>query len=405
MYVVHDEHLIVCITDTKPEGHFVEIQGDPEDIIKEYYVEDGILRKKKSFFDPSKLKIAMVASYGMNCGLATYTKYLCDEMKPMVADLKVFSEVGPSDDTNRCWDRLGNDYSQLLAEIRAYNPDVVYVQHEYGCFNNGARWNTLIGHLNALYRTIVVLHSVYDHVDKLVFEAPCQELIVHSKSSKELLLGRGVDHCEIYTIPHGCLVDEKHYNFRFSQIKSEHVIFQYGFGFEYKGWDQAIDVIDQLRHLFPDVVYIGVFNVSQFAKEFSEEYYKRLMRKVRDRGLTNHFVLHKGFRSEQILMSYMKQANINIFPYWNHPEWLVHGASGAVRLALASGTPTILGDVPFFSEFKGHVPVCTTVDDYVQEISKIFVDPKYRDIVCENTKNFIYHRTWDKIARKYLEVL
>lgn len=405
MYVVHNELEIVCISDTKPEGDCIEIDATAEDILRDYVVENGVLQVRKSLKDHSKLKVAMIASYGLNCGLATYTEYLCNEMKKLVADVKVFSEVGPSDNITRCWDRQGEDYSQLLKEIYNYNPDVVYIQHEYGSFNNGARWNTLVGHLSARYRTLVVLHSVYDHFDKLVFEGACQEIIVHSVSGKDLLEAKGVDHCKIHHIPHGCLVDNDHYELKFSQIKTEHMIFQYGFGFEYKGWDNAIHIVKQLKDQFSDIVYVGVFNVSQFSKEFSDTYYQRLMRKVRDEKLENHFVLHKGFRSEKILMSYMKQASVNMFPYWNHHEWMVHGASGAIRLALASGTPTIVGDVPFFSEFKGHIPVCNTIEDYVNEISKIFVDPQYKQMVCDKTQDFIYHRTWDKIAKKYLEVL
>jgi glycosyltransferase involved in cell wall biosynthesis len=133
-------------------------------------------------------------------------------------------------------------------------------------------------------------------------------------------------------------------------------------------------------------------------------YYDRLMEKVRERGLERHFVLHKGFRAESVLLSYMSQSQVNLFPYWNHPEWMVHGASGAVRLALASGTPTVVGDVPFFSEFKGHIPVCNTIEEYVVTISRLFEDPAYKEEVRQSTSKFIADRTWDKIAQWYLQV-
>lgn len=409
MFIIHNDSEIVCITDVKPDGPYVEIQGsDYEYVMTHYEVVGGVLRKKKDYKDWKNLRVAMIASYGMNCGLATYTEYLCNEMVNLVGELKVFTEESSkfnSENIIRCWNRSGEDYDDLLREIREYSPDVVYVQHEYGAFNNGAQWNSLIGHLNAQFKTIVVLHSVYDHFDKLIFEGPCSEVIVHSESSIEALMDKSVDHCKKHVIPHGCIPMKPPADMRFSQMKSKSVLFQYGFGFEYKGWDQAIDIVDSLKDRFPDLVYIGVFNVSQFSKEFNEQYYKRLMKKVRDRGLEKHFVLHKGFRSEEILLSYMRQSAVNIFPYWNHHEWRVHGASGAIRLALASGTPTVVGKVPFFSEFEGHIPVCDTVEDYVDTVSEILKNSSYRNSVINSTAKFIEERTWDKVAVKYLCIL
>ena len=384
----------------------------PETIVKEYTIWKGtLIRKDELFLQPSSdFKVAMVSLYGINCGIATYTKYLCDEMRPLVKELKLFAEYADSKDCQddvkdnvvRCWVRSG-DYSNIISEVEKYDPDIIYVQHEYGSFSHGANWNYLIGHLQSRWRTVVVLHSVYDHFDKLVFEAPCQEIIVHSMSGRELLKQRGITHSTINYIPHGCFPMST-VNLRFSAMQSKHVLFKYGFGFEYKGWENAITVVDKLKDQYPDLVYIGIFNVSKFSENFNNSYYDKLMGIVRDKNLEKHFVLHKGFRTDEVLKSYMAQSKVNIFPYWNHHEWRVHGASGAVRIALASGTPTIVGDVPFFSEFKGHIPVCSTIDEYVDTISKIFQEPSYVVDVRQKTANFIGQRTWAQIARWYLSV-
>jgi glycosyltransferase involved in cell wall biosynthesis len=383
----------------------------PEEIIDQYEVWRGrLILKSDAENQPwQDLRVAMIASYGINCGIATYTKYLCDEMRPLVKELKIFSEFSSlqdyvddeKDGVIRCWDRSGN-YSGIISQIETFDPDIIYVQHEYGCFNHGGNWNLLLGHLSR-WRTIVVLHSVYDHVDKLIFEAPCKEVIVHSKSGRDLLKKRKITHCPIHYVPHGCL-KIPHIDMRFSQMSNSHVLFQYGFGFEYKGWDQAIQIVENLKEFYPDVLYIGIFNVSRFSENFGNSYYDKLMEIVREKDLTNNFVLHKGFRSEEVLLSYLRQSRVGLFPYWNHPEWKVHGASGAIRMVLASGIPTVLGDVPFFQEFKGAVPVCSDISQYVDEISRIFEDPVYEKSIKEKTTDFIEQRTWDKIAKWYLSV-
>jgi len=351
-------------------------------------------------------RVAMIASYEANCGMATYTKYLVTAMRSKTSEIKMFAEYieGSLDspDVVRCWDRQKGIYQTILPEVIKFAPDIVYIQHEYGSMNNPVQWNLLVGHLSSLFRTVVVLHSVYDHVDKLIFEAPCNEIIVHSKIGRDLLIKKGIN-VPIHHIPHGCIPAQEVTDLKFSNMSNKTMIFQYGFGFEYKGWSSVNDIIARLKADFPEVTYVGVFNVSKFSLMVHNEYYKSLMRSIRDRNLENNIVLHKGFRSEESLFSYMKQAKINLFPYWNHPEWKVYGASGAVRLALASGTPTIVGDVPFFDEFKGYIPVCSTIDEFIKEITRILKDPKYKEDILKKMLDFIDERSWDKVAGWYLQ--
>jgi glycosyltransferase involved in cell wall biosynthesis len=267
--------------------------------------------------------------------------------------------------------------------------------------NNPVQWNTLIGHLSSLYRTVVVLHSVYEHKDKLVFEAPCNEIIVHSLLGRETLIQKGITHAPIHYIPHGCIPPIE-MDLKWSTLSNKPVVFQFGFGFEYKGWGNANTIIEKLKEEFSDITYIGVFNVSKFCAPMQTLYHASLMKSIRDKNLQNNVVLHRGFRSEEVLFSYMRQAKVNLFPYWNHFEWLVHGASGAVRLALASGTPTIVGDVPFFDEFKGYIPVCSEPEQYVEEIKRLLKEPAYCEEIKTNMHTFITERTWDKVAGWYL---
>ena len=404
---------ILWVSDSRPTVKNQTVLPLPADlentktevILANYYVRDDRVLPKNQPLPANQMRVAMISRYGVNCGIATYSHYLCEQLRPRVKELRIFSEGSelPGDDKDnviRCWEN-SNDYSKILENMEKYDPDIIYVQHEYGCFNNATSWNLLIGHLSSNWRTIVILHSVYEHPSKLIFEAPCQEVIVHSLGSKELLIRRGVSHCKIHCIPHGCLVDQT-MDMKYSSVGSKHVIFQYGFGYEYKGWENAIEIVDRLRVTYPDVVYIGIFNISKYTEDFNIQYYNNLMNKVKSRKLEKHFVLHRGFRHENILISYLCQSQVAIFPYWNHPDWLVHGASGAVRLALASGVPTVVGDVPFFSEFKGHVPVCGTLQEYIEVISKIFDDHNYRQDIIDKTKKFIGERSWDKIAEWYL---
>jgi len=419
MYVGYNGSRIECVTPTpvnSPNLKFIRLDSEylkiPPAIIKQRFevLNGKLLPKKTSEQNLSSykgLKIAIVSSYGSNCGMSTYCKYLITEMKKMVNEIKIFAEIDASlpEDPSvlRCWDRAKGTYYGVVKEVVKFEPDIVYIQHEYGSFTNYSQWNVLVGHLSSLYRTVVVLHSVYDHAAKLVIEAPCREIIVHSALGRDLLKQKGVNHALIHYIPHGC-ISERSERPKYASMIDEHVIFQYGFGFEYKGWSNVSGIIEELKKEFKEATYIGVFNTSKFCLTQHNDYYTKLMEEIRNRNLESNIVLHKGFRSEEILFSYMQQSRVNLFPYWNHHDWMVHGASGAVRLALASGTPTVVGNVPFFYEFKDYLPVCSNQEEFVAQIKKIFKDEAYAFSIKQRMKDFIEERSWDKIAAWYLSV-
>ena len=99
------------------------------DLLRSYMVRDGKVILKADAIPFSDLKVAMITPYGINCGIATYSKYLCDAMRPMVRELRIFAEKADGADDNasdnivRCWDRAGN-YTDMLAAIAGYDPDV-----------------------------------------------------------------------------------------------------------------------------------------------------------------------------------------------------------------------------------------------------------------------------------------
>lgn len=416
MFIVFEGHKIQAISKTIPStSSYIPLPANLSrlslDILKkEYEVVNNSLVKKPAevlgTFPLSGSRIALVTSFGENCGMSTYSSYLVSELKKHAANVHIFAEMssaGNTPDVTRCWDRAKGDYSGILENIKAYKPDIIFVQHEYGSFSNPVSWNMMIGNLSARWRTIVALHSVYAHQDKLVFEAPCTEIIVHSKGGRDLLRKKGIDHCPVHYIPHGC-IPQREMDLKYSSMNEHQTLFQFGFGFEYKGWSSVQDIVKNLKGSFPDISYIGIFNFSKFYLSFHEKYFSDLMQQIEAKGLQDSIILHKGFRSEDVLFSYMKQSKVNIFPYWNHQDWLVYGASGAVRLALASGTPTVVGRVPFFYEFDGYLPICDTVEEYTKEIEKILKDSNYKKQLQDRMAQFIEERSWSRVAAWYLSV-
>ena len=102
---------------------------------------------------PAKqMKIAFVGNWKMKCGIATYAENLWSKIIPHVGDYKLFVEnntitTGPLNQIGNktidpskvvpCWKR-GESLKTLVEEIKDYDPDVVFIRHEFGLWPNAA---------------------------------------------------------------------------------------------------------------------------------------------------------------------------------------------------------------------------------------------------------------------------
>jgi glycosyltransferase involved in cell wall biosynthesis len=367
------------------------------------------------------LRIAMISDYGINCGIATYTKYLCDAMRPLVKELKIFAEVAPTDicdrdsqeNVLRCWDRRG-DYSKIIPAMKEYNPDLIFVQHEFGLFHRVDLWNALMSQLSR-WRTIPVFHTVLEHnvpslnarkdyMTRSLSEAACHEMIVHTPRARLPLRDRGYSG-RIHYIPHGCFPpnrDNKLPSTLYGMFP-EHSIFQYGFGATHKGWEMALDVVELLKPKYPNLVYVGVFNLSPFGADAQTQYHRKLLDIVLAKGLQNNVAIHKGFQSEAMLANYIKSSKLAFFPYQvPNKNWTSYGASGAIQLPLSLGIPMVLSDFPAFQEFEGLLPLCKDAKEAAAVIDKIFSDKAYEKQLSDASFQISESRSWDKVAKWYL---
>lgn len=365
-------------------------------------------------------RIAMICDWGVTCGIATYSKYLTESLKPHVKAVHIFAEDSASlpeeAGVTRCWNRAG-DYGRILPEIEKFNPDLIIIQHEFGLFHRQEQWNSLMSQLSR-WRTVVVMHTVLEHdvphpearrdyLSRCLTEVACPEIIVHSPRARQTLRARGYAG-RVHYIPHGCFPPEKDNTLPSTKygMYPKHTIFQYGFGSRHKGWEIALDVVDQLKEKYPDIFYLGLFSISDFAKEGHTHYYYELLDKVKARGLEKHFALHKGFQTDQMITQLFRCSRVALYPYQApNAYWASWGASGAIQIPLSLGMPLVLSGFPQFQEFEGILPICRTTDEYVRTLDRIFSDPGYEEKLRNQAHAVSELRRWDVNALRFLECL
>jgi hypothetical protein len=104
------------------------------------------------------------------CRIATYCSYLIDGLLSVDKKLRItVLAEGPVADDPRARVHVSDAFSEdsdygpaIIHQVRAYGPDVVHIQHEYGIFGFDPRFLRLLAGLRETRIPIVVtLHTVH----------------------------------------------------------------------------------------------------------------------------------------------------------------------------------------------------------------------------------------------------
>jgi len=358
------------------------------------------------------IKIGYVCNWNQQCGISTYSKFIFDELKLLVDEYKIFSELpfGQEEDTKEnivyCWKR-GEHLKKLLNEIKEYNPNFILIQHEWGIFPKAGFFMSFITELKRLHIPVIVaLHSVYDHLDKIIPLSVLDNVIVHSDNAKGLLK-RLKFKGNVFVIPHGC-PEVKKYEEVWNIFQTPYLIFGFGFGFKYKGVDIAIDAIKYLKETdekFKDILYVYVCSESDTNKGIHEYYYNTLSEKVEKEGLEDNVLLIRGFLEDEMLDIYLKTVKMVIFPYVSDPTNSVFGSSGAIKIAMSYNMPVIASKSHLFDDIEGYAIRIGDYKELATEIDKLFSSEDYRKQFIDKAHDYIEENTWKKSAERYFNVI
>lgn len=410
MYIGYQGKRILFVSNTQCEAPkntkllvCPNLQITPSVLMEDYEIWDNQLMKKNAIKPYSKLKVALVGVYKIQCGISTYAEQMFPRIKTAVKEALIFAEKADAPEEEgviRCWKR-GEPLTELINQIHTFAPDIVYLEHEFGIFPNAGYWLSFCSQMQH-YRLIVKQHSIFYHKDKMICEAAIPEIIVHSNIGKRVLQEKGVP-SKIYVIPHGCFpCRDKSRNW--NMYHSDHTFMQFGFGFHYKGWENAIRAAYILKEKYPKVFYTGLFSESSFNKNFHAQYYEQLMKLVSELDLMNHVAIIRGYQSDASLDSYFRTNQLAVFPYTANGEHTVYGVTGAARLAMGTGTPVVVSSVAQFDDLEGICPRTTNVEELAFEIEKFFLNPALKKEQVEKQNKYLEENSWDNVVEQHLRI-
>ena len=358
-----------------------------------------------------KPKVAMITTWNSKCGIAEYSRFLCNEIIDLI-ELTIYPNYGVDiikDDECYVADRLWHssfegDLTNLINELDD-KYDIIHIQFQYSFY----KLKDLALLINSLYnksKIIITFHKTKDakigeniYSLQRIYESlnHCYKLVVHTEDDKARLIGMKIENDKIDIIPHGQLsyphveqsIASSDFNFKRSLILGS-----YGFLFPNKGIKENIEAVSILKESYPDILYIVSCAVNEVPA--SQKYLQECLNATKKFDLQDNVIFITDFLSNDLSIKYLQACNIILMTY--HPS--DESASGAIRLCLASYRPIITTQQEFFNEFIDCTYQITKCEPglIAEAITKISTHPQITKKMLNNLNQQIYETKWSKIG-------
>ncbi|MDH7578632.1 MAG: glycosyltransferase [Bacillota bacterium] len=332
------------------------------------------------------LQVGMVIpSWNAPCGIAAYTRSLCQALKKLGCDVKI----------------LGSHLSRLHLEDLG-GASIIHFQYEYSLYNNDD--------MKSFYREVVdrgiypllTLHSYTDQAQahNLLLQQLFPKIIVHAEHTRDILKSRGWRQ-EIRVIPMG--VPEVALNGQ-KEIKKElgigvgPAVGFFGFMHWHKGIIFLVQAVKKLSIFYPGAqcyIFSSVNNTG-----VSEQFYKYFLDQIRVLGLADVVKLKLGFLPEEKLVHYLSAMDINVLPY---TDCGFNSTSAAVRLLIAARRPVITSEIPFFGDLTDQVVKISEVtpEAIFDALVWLLDQPAVQQEMVERLDRYAHENTWEASALQH----
>ena len=341
--------------------------------------------------------IGWITTWGIRCGIATYSKFLVEQM----TDVHVMCQSGEGEVEGAvpCWSRDSRFFEGILAQIAAKGLDTIVIQHQPGLLRF-AYLNELLIRLSEMeIKVFITLHNTRDRsiifpskrIEKVVEGLKkCSTVMVHTKADVANLKQLGVAE-NVVMIPHGIYPPPKN---DVETIEPEgRVMGTFGFLLPHKGQIELVEAFERMP---------GWDNLLMLCatRDGSKNMENKLTKLIEEKGLQDRVKLITDFLEDDVAVATLAKCDLLVFPYQNTKE----SASGAVRMGVAAGVPIAVSPIPIFEDIDGAIKLRgRKVEDIVATISMTSKDELDR---CRDSMIKLRDSTqWQNIAELIQERL
>ncbi|WP_254070262.1 glycosyltransferase [Acidisphaera sp. L21] len=361
-------------------------------------------------------RIAWLSSWGIRCGIAEYSRFLLDH-RPLrglakVPELIVLCDIRtgfmpsiPKIHGGRvvpAWHvASGSIARQISGELLRSEPQMLVIQHQPGLIS----WLDLVEIIDLTrvicIKTVVTLHSTASialietalRASVLLGLAAVERVVVHSLHDLETLRRFGIIQ-NVALIPHGAGVTDITARRPTRNLTASPIIGCYGFFLPHKGIATLIAAFAQILETWPSAT-LRLVN-AEYPSPLSAIERSTCQTLARQLAIYESIEWEQDYLADTDAIALLAGCDLIVMPYGATPE----SASGAVRLALASGVPVAVSMSPIFDDLGGsvHRVDATTASSLGDAITGLLDNDAKRLSVVAAAEQWLREHDWNVVS-------
>ncbi len=364
------------------------------------------------------MRIAFVSTYPpIECGIATYTKFLTDALREKQIEVYIISHYGgQGKNVFSAFDYEDRDLSYKVFDmIIRLSPDLVHIQHEFNLF--GRQYGVSIVPLYLQLKMtripcVTTLHSVYKNntnEHKIIFSSILSysdKIIVHERYQKNALISEidaVIDRAQkIEVIPHGAreispVPDAK----RILGVDGDtKLVLMIGYFSPYKNFEKIIDIWPRVVERYKGRVLLLIAGKMRTIAYL--DYRNLLFERINSSPVRDHIKVIRGQISQKSFDTIVSAADVVVLPYKKISQ------SGIFCHCMSFGKPVVTSKNPtmaaIFEEYRAGL-MSETDEEYVQNIISLLEDRRLYKELSENAKKYVRERiSWRIIADRHMHI-
>ena len=356
------------------------------------------------------MRIGVISTYPpIECGIASYAKYLVDALRPLGNEVYVVTPFGA--EGKRVFPVFHFADSDLPEKIfhrmSKFTPDIVHIQHEYGLFGDrpGLNFLPLLYKFKLAKVTVIItLHSVYEDFteeQKIILRGllPAADgIIVHEEYQKDAILKKIGKYENIFVIPHGVREINP-----IAQSKEKIGLCEEDKVFLLAGYFRPVKRFERIVKIFPEIVKkekkaILVIASKRRTHDFTEQQ-KMFFQLIDESPVADRIKILRGQFPQETFDIILSAADVIPLPY------LVGAQSGFMADCMAFGRPVVVSpDVRATRELveKSNCGfIALNDEEFIDSIVKILKDKELAKKPTKNALDYVRKNlSWNLIAQK-----
>ncbi len=308
-------------------------------------------------------------------------------------------------------------YVAAAAKINSSKIDIVNIQHEFGLYK-GDFGDYILEFMRRVKKPIVTtLHTILPNpppemkgVVKDIY-ALSDRVVTSANAGIELLNSTyGLDKKKLTLIPHGVpavpFIDTTLPKQRLG-LSGKFVIASYGLINPDKGIETVIEALPSVIDANPkkDIMYMVIGEPHPALDEKVRLQYKnKLETLVKSLGLANNVVFVQRYMPNREMIAHFLATDVCAVANTN-PNQI---SSGVLSQAIGCGKSIVATEfthaVEVLSQGRGMLAKCNCPEDFAEKINLLVGDDELRNAMSRQVYEYAQSITWDRIARRYLDV-